>query len=85
MAGRVPTFLLTLEGIDAAEAARALAAQRIGVWAAGDWYCVGLRDRLPGRSLRIGIVHYNTAAEVDRLTAALAALARPRVGRAATA
>jgi selenocysteine lyase/cysteine desulfurase len=75
MDGRVPTFLLTLAGIDAVDAARALAAQEIGVWAAGDWYCVGLRDRLPERSLRIGMIHYNTAAEVDRLTQALAGLA----------
>ena len=47
----------------------------IGVWAAGNWYCVALADRLPPASIRIGLIHYNTAGEVDRLLDELAALA----------
>ena len=43
--------------------------------AAGNWYCVGLADRLPPASIRIGLIHYNTAGEVDRLLDELAALA----------
>jgi selenocysteine lyase/cysteine desulfurase len=74
MAERVPTFLLNLEGVDAAVVANALAAERIGVWAADNWYCVSLAARLPPRSLRVGFIHYNTAEEVDRLSAALSAL-----------
>jgi len=76
MEGRVPTFLVNLEGVDAADAAHALAAEGIGVWYAESWYCVGLADRLPARSLRIGLIHYNTAAEVERLSTALAALSQ---------
>jgi len=53
-----------------------LAGERIGVWAAASWYCVALAERLPPQSLRLGIIHYNTAEEVERLTGALAALHR---------
>ena len=41
--------------------ARTLAERGIGVWYADNWYCVGLADRLPPTSLRIGLIHYNTA------------------------
>jgi cysteine desulfurase family protein (TIGR01976 family) len=66
MDGRVPTFLLNLDGVEAPEVSRLMAERGIGVWAAGNWYCVGLAERLPPQSLRVGLVHYNTAAEVDR-------------------
>ncbi len=75
MAGRVPTFLLELEHLAAETAARRLAEQGIGVWSGDNWYCVGLADRLPPQSLRVGLIHYNTAGEVDRLLEALATLA----------
>jgi selenocysteine lyase/cysteine desulfurase len=65
--GRVPTFLVTVEGLDADTAAGRLVERGIGVWAAGNWYCVALGDRLPPASIRIGLIHYNTAGEVDRL------------------
>jgi selenocysteine lyase/cysteine desulfurase len=52
----------------------ALAEQGIGLWAADNWYCVSLGRRLPELSLRAGIIHYNTQAEVDRLLEALAAV-----------
>jgi cysteine desulfurase family protein (TIGR01976 family) len=67
MEGRVPTFLLTVDGIEAADAARRLAERGFGVWHSDNWYCVGLADRLPPSSLRVGFIHYNTADEVDRL------------------
>ena len=71
----MPTFLLNVEGVPAETAARRLADRGIGVWSADNWYCVALGDRLPEQSLRIGLIHYNTAEEVDRLLAELAALA----------
>ena len=61
MDGRVPTFLLNVEGVDAGTAAHALAERGIGVWYADNWYCVALADRLPPQSLRVGLIHYNTA------------------------
>jgi selenocysteine lyase/cysteine desulfurase len=75
MERRVPTFLLNVEGVPAEIAARELAARGIGVWYADDWYCVALADRLPEQSLRVGLIHYNTEDEVDRLLAELADLA----------
>jgi selenocysteine lyase/cysteine desulfurase len=44
------------------------------VWAADNWYCVALADRLPPLSLRAGIAHYNTRDEVDGLLETLAAM-----------
>ncbi len=73
---RVPTFLVNVEGVEAEVAAHRLAERGIGVWYADNWYCVALADRLPASSLRIGLIHYNTAAEVDRLGEELASLAR---------
>jgi cysteine desulfurase family protein (TIGR01976 family) len=67
MERRVPTFLLNVEGVPAEAAARELASRGIGVWHAENWYCVALADRLPEQSLRVGLIHYNTAQEVDRL------------------
>ncbi len=77
MEGRVPTFLLDVAGVRASEAAARLGERGIGVWAAGSWYCVGLEERLPPESLRVGLIHYNTADEVDRLLTELELLARP--------
>jgi cysteine desulfurase family protein (TIGR01976 family) len=74
MDGRVPTFLLNVDGVPAETAAYRLAERDIGLWYADNWYCVALRPRLPEQSLRAGIAHYNTAGEVDRLLTALAEL-----------
>ena len=71
MNGRVPTFLLNVEGVPAETAARRLAERGLGVWWADNWYCVALAARLPEQSLRAGLAHYNTEAEVDRLLEAL--------------
>jgi len=75
MEGRVPTFAVTHPSLEPEAAARRLAEQRIAVWA-GNYYAVEVMERLglPDGAVRIGIVHYNTAAEVDRVLAALAEL-----------
>jgi cysteine desulfurase family protein (TIGR01976 family) len=77
MQGRVPTFLINVEDVPAAEAARQLAAQDIGVWAHDSWYSLNLYRRLgyADQAIRLGFIHYNTREEVDRLVAALDALA----------
>jgi cysteine desulfurase family protein (TIGR01976 family) len=67
MDGRVPTFLFNVEGRRADEVARTLGERGVGIWAAGNWYCVALADRLPEQSIRAGMIHYNTEDEVDRL------------------
>jgi cysteine desulfurase family protein (TIGR01976 family) len=74
MEERVPTFLLTVDGVGARHAAERLAERGLGVWSSDNWYCVGLVDRLPPESLRVGFIHYNTPAEVDLLLDELAAL-----------
>jgi cysteine desulfurase family protein (TIGR01976 family) len=73
MTGRVPTFLINVEGVDAAELAERLAAQQIGVWAHDSWYSLNLYRRLgyADKAVRLGFIHYNTREEVDRLVAAL--------------
>jgi cysteine desulfurase family protein (TIGR01976 family) len=76
MDGRVPTFLFNVEGVGAGEAARLLGERGLGVWSAGNWYCVGLAELLPEESLRVGFIHYNTPEEVDRLVAELDRLFR---------
>ena len=72
MDGRVPTFLLNLDGVPADQVAVRLAERGIGVWAADNWYCVALASRLPPRSLRVGLAHYTSADEVDRFCEELA-------------
>jgi cysteine desulfurase family protein (TIGR01976 family) len=73
MAGRVPTFLVNVEGVPAAQVAAHLATEQIGVWAHDSWYSLNLYKRLgyEDGAVRIGFIHYNTTAEVDRLIAAL--------------
>lgn len=69
---RVPIFLLNLPNVAASALAADLAAQNIGAWSGGNFYALGLYDRMAwGEALRIGISHYNTFAEVDQLTAIL--------------
>jgi len=89
MDGRVPTFLVNVEGAAAADVAQSLAAAQIGVWAHDSWYSLDLYRRLgyTDKSVRIGFIHYNSPEEVDRLTGALNGLrlsAPPPAGRRAT-
>jgi cysteine desulfurase family protein (TIGR01976 family) len=74
MEGRVPTFLFNVDDVPADEAATRLAEAGYAVWAADNWYCVSLAERLPPMSLRAGIAHYNTRDEVDGLMEAIASL-----------
>jgi cysteine desulfurase family protein (TIGR01976 family) len=74
---RTPTFALEVAGLSSEEASRRLGDQGLHTWS-GDYYAVGVMEHLGvasrGGLLRIGFVHYNTAAEVDRVLAALAGL-----------
>jgi cysteine desulfurase family protein (TIGR01976 family) len=76
MAGRVPTFLVNVAGVPAADVAVRLAEQGMGVWAHDSWYSLGLFRRLgyEDQAVRIGFIHYNTVAEIDDLVVALNAL-----------
>jgi cysteine desulfurase family protein (TIGR01976 family) len=79
MTGRVPTFLVNVDGVTAEDVAARLAEANIGVWAHDSWYSLDLYKRLgyTDKSVRIGFIHYNTAGEVDRLLEALEAVRRP--------
>jgi cysteine desulfurase family protein (TIGR01976 family) len=75
MERRAPTFAITLEHKSPAEVAERLTERGIFVWH-GDYYAVEVmrRLRLPDGAVRVGIVHYNTADEIDRLLGELRAL-----------
>ncbi|MBC9032248.1 cysteine desulfurase-like protein [Sphingomonas sp. JC676] len=77
MQGRVPTFSFTLDGHHPDAIAEHLAAREIYSWS-GNFYAVEVVARLglaeSGGLLRVGLCHYNTADEVDRLIEALRAL-----------
>jgi cysteine desulfurase family protein (TIGR01976 family) len=75
MDDRVPTFALTVPDRTPAEVADELGRRGIFVWH-GDYYAVEVMRRLGLKdgAVRVGIVHYNTADEVDRLLAELRAL-----------
>ncbi len=75
MEGRVPTFALRSDALSPRGAAEALGERGFAVWD-GNYYAVEIMKRLglADGAVRIGIVHYNTADEVDRLLAALAEL-----------
>jgi cysteine desulfurase family protein (TIGR01976 family) len=73
MEGRVPTFAFTVDGVAPRKVAERLAERDIAVWD-GDYYAIEVMRRLglePEGAVRAGFVHYNTAAEVDRLLTAL--------------
>jgi cysteine desulfurase family protein (TIGR01976 family) len=75
MDGRVPTFCFNVDGLGPAETAERLAERGFAVWH-GNYYAVEVMERLglPDGAVRVGLLHYNTADEVDRLLAELAAL-----------
>ena len=77
-AERTPTAALTLEGTDPRSLAVDLGRRGFATWD-GDFYATGLIERLgladDGGVLRLGLTHYNTAGEVDRLLEALTAIA----------
>jgi len=70
---RVPTVSFTIEGYTSAEVDLHLAARGIFAWS-GNFYAQPLSEALglePDGALRVGLLHYNTSGEVDRLLAAL--------------
>jgi len=75
MDGRVATFAFTHERLSPQAVARRLGELGIAVWW-GDYYAVEVMQRLglPDGAVRAGIVHYNTAGEVDRLLEGLSEL-----------
>ncbi len=76
MDGRVPTFLLNVEGVPAQQVAATMAERGYGVWAHDNWYSLGLREKLPypQEAVRVGLIHYNTADEIDGFLAELGRL-----------
>jgi cysteine desulfurase family protein (TIGR01976 family) len=77
LADRVPTFGVRHARLTAAEIAERLGRQGIFVWH-GNFYAQPLTEALglePAGLVRIGMLHYNTSEEIDRLLAALANLA----------
>jgi cysteine desulfurase family protein (TIGR01976 family) len=71
---RVPTFSLRMDKIGPTALAQRLADQGIFVWH-GNYYAMELSEQLgmePEGMVRVGMVHYNTPDEVDRLLLALA-------------
>jgi selenocysteine lyase/cysteine desulfurase len=66
---RTPTAAITVAGVAPRTVAERLGARGIALWD-GDFYATGLMERLglaPDGVVRIGLTHYNTRAEVDRL------------------
>jgi len=76
MDGRVATFAFNVEGVPTRDAAARLGDAGYAVWQ-GNYYAVEAMKRLgleDAGAVRAGIVHYNTAEEVDGLLAAIGAL-----------
>ncbi len=75
---RTPTVALRLAGWSPRGLAEALAERGVFAWD-GDFYATSLMERLglaeSGGVVRLGLVHYNTVAEVERVVADLAELA----------
>jgi cysteine desulfurase family protein (TIGR01976 family) len=76
---RAPTVSISIDGVRPRSAAESMGRDGIFVWD-GDFYATGLIERLgktaEGGVLRLGLVHYNTEAEVDRTLEAVDRLAR---------
>ncbi len=73
---RVPTVAMRKDGYHPDQIAEHLAQHDIYVWS-GNYYAVEIMERLgyaDGGMVRIGLAHYNTQSEVDRLIEALATL-----------
>jgi cysteine desulfurase family protein (TIGR01976 family) len=77
-AQRVPTVAVRIAGRSPRELAGYLGERGIFTWD-GNYYALNLTERLgvepSGGMLRVGLVHYNTAEEVERLLGALRELA----------
>ncbi|MCX6069975.1 MAG: cysteine desulfurase-like protein [Chloroflexi bacterium] len=75
---RVPTFSFTLAGHEPRTVAEALGREGIYTWD-GNYYALAVTERLgleaTGGMVRVGLAHYNTRAEIERLGKALRAIA----------
>jgi cysteine desulfurase family protein (TIGR01976 family) len=74
---RVPTVSFTMAARAPHEIGERLAARAIQVWS-GNFYAMALSEDLglePEGMVRVGLLHYNTAGEVDELIAALEEMA----------
>jgi selenocysteine lyase/cysteine desulfurase len=71
---RVPTVSFTIDKREPRQVAERLAARGINVWD-GNFYALAVTERLGleprGGLVRVGLVHYNTMDELDRLEDAL--------------
>ena len=77
---RVPTLGITHQSLTPTELAQSLAEQRIFVWH-GNFYALPVTEALglePEGMVRIGLLHYNTEEEVDRLLEALDQISPPQ-------
>lgn len=76
---RCPTVAFTLDGHSPAEVSQWLGGRGIATWD-GDYYAYELIRALgldrAGGMVRVGLAHYNTAEEIDRLVDALGELTR---------
>ncbi len=67
---RVPTVSFTMDGFHPRQIAEILGQQGIQVWD-GNYYALAVTERLgleeTGGMVRVGLVHYNTLEEIDRL------------------
>jgi cysteine desulfurase family protein (TIGR01976 family) len=76
---RCPTIAFTVDGHHPRAVAKHLNERAVSVWD-GDYYAWELMHALglaeSGGMVRVGLVHYNTAAEIDRLVAGLIALVK---------
>jgi cysteine desulfurase family protein (TIGR01976 family) len=74
---RVPTVSFTLEGWQPRQVAEQLAEENIYVWD-GNYYALAIAERLGvqarGGMVRVGLAHYSTRAEVERLVGVLSGL-----------
>jgi cysteine desulfurase family protein (TIGR01976 family) len=71
---RVPTVSFTVEGVEPAKLAKHFAGENMFVWSGHNYAmepikAMGLANK--GGVLRVGLAHYNTAAEVDSFVASL--------------
>ena len=78
---RVPTVSFTLKGRHPRSLAACLAESGIYTWD-GNYYALAVMDRLglqeSGGMLRVGLVHYNTEAEIEKLRTVLEGIAGGR-------
>jgi selenocysteine lyase/cysteine desulfurase len=74
LAQRVPTIACTVEGHSPEALAKALGEQGIFAWN-GNYYALGVMERLgleeQGGALRLGMAHYNTYGEIERVLTSL--------------